>query len=227
MRHLKSWNAEKGFDELMNWWLFVSFPEYCLFLNMVDSFHPLFFNICLSIRKKLTRPTGRSWRPSLSWLTLLLRTLTSYGYCWLFWLCGGFCVPLHQQSRRSRPERPVATSAWQRRTLPTASERASNGTGSAFRRHRTTDAGGTRSLTKMIRKETFTMADSSQQGSVSGRQRRGARWSPPPPKKEMPKWKECKIWQQRLPLSTTRRKGQLVESYRHGGPYFGVGGLWL
>ena len=66
----------------------------CLFLNKVlcmqseqvraDSFQPLFFNICLSIRKKLTRPTGKSWRPLLRRLTLLLRTLTSGGYCWLF-----------------------------------------------------------------------------------------------------------------------------------------------
>jgi len=32
----------------------------CLFLNTVDSFQPLFFNICLSIRKKLTRSTGKS-----------------------------------------------------------------------------------------------------------------------------------------------------------------------
>ena len=32
----------------------------CLFLNKVDSFQPLFFNICLSIRKKLTRSTGKS-----------------------------------------------------------------------------------------------------------------------------------------------------------------------
>jgi len=61
----------------------------CLFLNTVDSFQALFFNICLSILKRLTLAPGDSCLLSLRWLTLFLRTLTSYGYCLLF-IC--FCL---------------------------------------------------------------------------------------------------------------------------------------
>ena len=42
------------------------------------------FNIWLSVRKRLTRSSEESWRLSLKWLTLFLKTWTSYGYCLLF-----------------------------------------------------------------------------------------------------------------------------------------------
>ena len=54
--------------------LFLNVLMQCLFLNTVDSFQALFFNICLSILKRLTLAPGDSCLLSLRWLTLFLRT---------------------------------------------------------------------------------------------------------------------------------------------------------